>query len=88
MTITGVQVSEIAARAAGYLSDLAVVTPGALGAEFSAASSVAQGLAGNAAECAAIASTVNTLGEAVSMVWDYLKNKGHTNAAQALAATS
>lgn len=89
MTITGIQVAAIATDSAKYLSMLAAVSAvafPALAAEYVAAAAAATALAANTSECDSIAATVNTLGQAVTAVWDYLSGGGHANAAIALAA--
>lgn len=86
MTITGAQVALIAAKAAGYMSLMGSVTPGEVGAGFTAAAALLFALSANTTECNTIALPVTTIGDAFSAVLDYLKNRGHSGAAQALAA--
>lgn len=89
MTITGSDISAIALRAAGYLDDLSTVSVAvspAAGAEFAAAANAAKDLATNTAECDSIATTVTTLSDAITGVWDYLATKGHPKATKALKA--
>ncbi len=89
MSITGAQVAEIATTSANYLGYLAaraaIVSPAA-GAEFTLAASAATNLAANTTECDTIALSVNTVADATTAVWAYLKNLGHDKAHAALEA--